>query len=89
MSMRSTTSDTEETQELVNKVDMLLNTDRLAPRRELLELERAPRDTLLDLIDTLDRQVASADPSTYALRDSIPSSNGSDLIAEKLELTPA
>lgn len=56
---------------------------------ELLELERAPRDTLLDLIDTLDRQVASADPSTYALRDSIPSSNGSDLIAEKLELTPA
>lgn len=88
VSMRSTTSDTEEMQELVNKVDMLLNTDRLAPRRELLELERAPRDTLLDLIDTLDRQVASADPSTYALRDSIPSSNGSDLIAEKLGVDP-
>ncbi|EFO61329.1 Trichohyalin [Giardia lamblia P15] len=88
VSIHSTTSDTEETQELVSKVDMLLNKDRLAPRRELLELERAPRDTLLDLIDTLDRQVASTDPSTYALRDSVPSSNGSDLIAEKLGVDP-
>ncbi|EES99010.1 hypothetical protein GSB_151733 [Giardia duodenalis] len=88
VSTHSITSDTEETQELVNKVDVLLSKDRLIPRRELLELEKAPRDTLLDLIDTLDRQVASTDPSAHALHDPIQSSNGSDLIAEKLGVDP-
>lgn len=86
--MHSIGSDTEETQELVNRVDVLLNRDNFIPRKELLELERAPRDTLLDLIDTLDRQVASTDPSMPAIRDSIHSTNGSDLIAEKLGTDP-
>lgn len=88
MSMRSATSDTEETQELVNRVDVLLNKDKFTPRKELAELERAPRDTLLDLIDTLDRQVASTDPSVPAIHDSMHSTNGSDLIAEKLCTDP-